>query len=122
MRRYRRYLIGLAVAVALLGAYAAAGFLAVPYYARRAAQEIVRTHYGRTLRVDAVHFNPFTLTLDVKGLALPDADRHPLLGFDRLHVELQLASLWRRGASFHNILLDRPYVRAVLLPDCELDI
>ena len=31
MGRYRRYLIGLAIAVVLLGAYAAAGFLAVPY-------------------------------------------------------------------------------------------
>jgi hypothetical protein len=122
MRRYRCYLIGLAVAVVLLGAYAAAGFLAVPYYARRGAQEFVRAHYGRTLRLDEVHFNPFTLTLDLKRLALPDADGQPLLGFDRLHVELQLASLWRLGVSFHNILFERPYVRAVLRPGGELNL
>ena len=122
MHRYRRYLIGLGVALVLLGGYAAAGFLAVPYYARRAAQEFVRTHYGRTLKLDEVHLNPFTLAVDVKGLALPDADGQPLLGFDSLHVELQLASLWRRGASFHNILIDRPYVRAVLRPDGELNL
>ena len=108
------------LAALLLGAYAAAGFLAVPHFARQALSAFVRTHYARTLTLRDIRFNPFTLNLDVTGVALPDADGQPMLAFDRLHVGLQLASLWRLGPSFGEILLERPYVRAVLRPDGEL--
>ena len=116
MERYRRYLIGLAIVLVLVGAYAAAGFLAVPYFTRKAAVDFVRTHYHRTLSIGEVRFNPFTLTLDIRRLALPDADGQTLVSFEHLGVTLQLASLWRLGASFGDILLERPYVRAVIRP------
>jgi hypothetical protein len=116
MGRQRRYLIGLAIVLALIGAYAAAGFLAVPYFARTYSQDFVRTHYGRTLSVGEIHFNPFTLNLDVARVALPDADGKTMLSFGRLHVGLQLATLWRLGPSFREIILTQPYVRVVIRP------
>ena len=118
----RRQIIALVAAALLLGAYALAGFLAVPHFARQGATDFVRTHYGRTLTVGDIRFNPFTLNLDVSGLVLPDADGQTMISFDRLHVGLQLASLWRLGPSFSEILLQRPYVRAVLRPDGELNL
>jgi hypothetical protein len=120
--RYRRHLIVLAVVVALIGAYAAAGFLAVPYFARRGLQDFVQQHYGRRLTIGGLRFNPFTLALDVTGFSLPDADGQPLLSFERLHVSLKLASLWRLGPSFREILLQQPYVRAVIRPDGALNL
>jgi len=122
MDRYRRYLIGLAIVVVLVGAYAAAGFLAVPYFARKSAVNFVRTHYGRTLSIGEIRFNPFTLTLDIRRVALPDADGQRLLSFEHLRVALQLASIWRLGPSFGDILLEQPYVRAVVRPDGELNL
>jgi Domain of Unknown Function (DUF748) len=122
MGRYRRYIVGLAVVIVLTGAYAAAGFLAVPYFARNTLQEFVRTHYGRTLSVGEIHFNPFRLTLDVERLSLPDADEQTLLAFARLHVVLQFRSLWRLGPSFREILLEEPYVRAVIRPGGALNL
>src|SRR5690242_8113575 len=95
MGRYRRPLIGLAIASVVLGIYAAAGFLALPYYGRKALQDFVQQHYHRTLTLGAIRCNPFTLALDITGFSFPDADRQPLISFDRLHVGLQLASLWR---------------------------
>jgi uncharacterized protein involved in outer membrane biogenesis len=118
----RRRLITLAIAVALLGAYAAAGFLAVPHFARQGASDFVRIHYARTLTIRDIRFNPFTLNLDVTGLALPDTDGQTMLSFDRLHVGLQLASLWRLEPSFSEILLAHPYVRAVIRPDGALNL
>jgi hypothetical protein len=112
--RYRRYIIALAIIVVLVGAYAAAGFLAVPYFARKSAQDFVRSHYGRNIQIGEIHFNPFTLTLDVLRLTLPDADGQTLLSFKSLHVDLELATIWRLGPSFSEILLEEPYVRAVL--------
>jgi len=122
MGRYRRYLIGLAIAVVLLGAYGAAGFLAVPYYARRGLQDFVRQHYGRAVAMAEIRFNPFTLALDVSGFSLPDADGQPLLSFNRLHVGLRLASLWRLAPSFGEIILQQPYVRAVKRADGALNL
>jgi hypothetical protein len=122
MGRYRRPLIGLAIAVVLLGAYAAAGFLAVPYYARRGLQDFVRQHYGRAVTMGEIRFNPFTLALDVRGFSLPDADGEPLLSFSRLHVGLQLASLWRFAPSFGAIILEQPYLRAAIRADGALNL
>jgi uncharacterized protein involved in outer membrane biogenesis len=118
----RRQVIVLAAAALLLGAYAACGFLALPHFARQGASDFVRTHYGRTLTIGEIRFNPFTLNLDVTGVVLPDADGQTMLSFDRLHVGLQLASLWRLGPSFGEILLERPYVRAVIRPDGALNL
>jgi hypothetical protein len=122
MGRYRRYIIALAVVLVLVGAYAAAGFWAVPHFARSSAQDFVRTHYGRTLSIGEIRFNPFTLKLDISDVLLPDADGKPLLSFAHLHVDLQVASLWRLGPSFREILLDKPYVRAVIRRGGELNL
>ncbi len=122
MGRYRRYIIALAVVVLLLGAYAAAGFLAVPYFARKSLTDFVRTHYGRTLALGEIHFNPFTLALDVTGVALPDADGATMVSFRRLHVKAQLASLWRLAPSFSEIVLEEPFLRAVIRPNGTLNL
>ena len=99
-----------------------AGFWAVPYFGRSVAQNFVRTHYGRALSIGEIRFNPFTLKLDISDLSLPDADGKTLLGFGHLHVDLQVASLWRLGPSFKEILLDKPYVRAVIRRGGELNL
>jgi hypothetical protein len=120
--RYRRYLIALAILLVLIGAYAAAGFWAVPHFARSNLQSFVKTHYGRQLSVGAIRFNPFTLTLEVSKLSLPDADGKVLLSFEHLHVSVQFASLWHFAPRFDSIILDQPYVRAVIRPSGELNL
>jgi hypothetical protein len=115
--RYRRRLIALALVLVLLGAYAAAGFLAVPHFARSAAVDFVRSHYGRTLAIGAIGFNPFNLNLDVTQVSLPDADGQPMLAFGRLHVALSPATLWHFAPSFAEIRLEQPYVRVVMRPN-----
>ncbi|HYM28402.1 MAG TPA: DUF748 domain-containing protein, partial [Steroidobacteraceae bacterium] len=122
MGRYRRYVIALAVIVVVLGLYAAAGFLGVPYLTRKNLQSFVHDHYGRTLALGDIRFNPFTLNLELTKLSLPDADGQPLLAFQRLQVDLQWATLWRLGPSFGTIILEEPYVRAVIRRDGELNL
>ena len=122
MARYRRYLIAAGILLVLVGAYAVGGFWGVPHFGRSAAQNFVKTHYGRTLSIGDIRFNPFTLKLDISDLSLPDADGKTLLGFGHLHVDLQMASLWRLGPSFSEILLDKLYVRAVIRRDGELNL
>ena len=122
MGRYRRYLIALAAVVIVVGAYAVAGFWAVPHFARSNLTNFAKTHWGRAVAVGAIRFNPFTLNLDISQFSLPDADGKTLLSFDHLKVGLQWVSLLRLGPSFDQILLQKPYVRAVIRRDGALNL
>jgi hypothetical protein len=110
----RRYLRPLAIAAAILVIYALAGFFLVPLVATKLAGDAVRSEYGRDLRIGAIRFNPFTLRLAVDELFLPDADGSPLLTLDRLLVDLELNSIWRRALSFRAISLDGLALQAVI--------
>src|SRR6185436_9032322 len=105
----------------LVAVYAAAGFWLVPKLVRSQAQDFVSENYKRALSVGEIRFNPFTFELEVKDLSLPDADGQVLASFDRLLVNLELSSIWRAGASFKEISIDRPYVRPVIRPGGELN-
>jgi hypothetical protein len=120
--RWRRYLIGLGILAAFVGAYTAAGFLGVPYLVRTELQSFVRTHYHRNLKVREVHFNPFTFVLEVSGVALPDADGRPMASFERLRVVPSRATLWRFAPSFREILVQRPAVHGVVRSNGRLNL
>ena len=109
-----RYAVAGLVVAGLVVLYAALGFLVVPRLVTSLAQDTVKADYSRDLAIGAVRFNPFTLTLEVDQLALPDADGSPMLGFERLLVDLDLNSIWRRALSFRAISLDGLAVNAVV--------
>jgi uncharacterized protein involved in outer membrane biogenesis len=118
-RRIRVVAAIVALSVAL---YAAAGFWGVPRLLRSNLQEFVAEHYGRQVAVGEIRFNPFTLTLEVRDFSLPDADAEPVLAFGRLLVNFDSASLWRRGASFEEIDLERPFARILVRRDGTLNL
>lgn len=105
----------------LVAVYAAAGFWLVPKIIRSKAETFVTENYHRTLSIGEIRFNPFTFELGVDRFSMPDADGQPLASFENLVVNLELASLWRRGASFKEISITRPYVRPVIRQGGELN-
>ncbi len=122
LSRFPRKLVVLAAASAvLIAAYAAAGFWLVPRLVRTQAVQFADEHYGRTLTLGEIRFNPFTFELAAEGFSFPDADGEPLASFDTLLVNLELSSLWRAGASFREISIGKPYVRPVIRPGGELN-
>lgn len=121
-RTTRRILIWTSIVVVLVGAYALFGFLGVPSLIHSKGSAFVREKYQRTLQLGDVHFNPFTLELELRDFAFPDADGKPMLGAHRLYVNLQIASLWNRGATFKDIQLERPVIHAQLRTDGSLNL
>lgn len=115
-RLLRRWTFWLILAGVLL-AYAGAGFFLVPWLIKSQARDFVVTTYQRELAIGDVRFNPFTLALDVRNVALPDQDGRPMLEFERFFVNFQAISLFRRAWSFKEIVLDRPGARLVVRPD-----
>jgi uncharacterized protein involved in outer membrane biogenesis len=112
----------LAVALLLVGLYALLGFKVAPNLLREQAVGFVRENYGRELTVGEIAIHPFRLQAEVQGLALPDADGQPMLGFERLFVDFEVASLWNRAFTFSEVTIEAPLVRAVLRPDGALNL
>ncbi|HKT73692.1 MAG TPA: DUF748 domain-containing protein [Steroidobacteraceae bacterium] len=119
----RRLLLWVALPLAvLLLLYAVFGFWIVPRLVRSNATAFVARHYHRQLAVGEIRFNPFTLALEIKDLSLPQRDGRPMIAFRRLLVDASIASVWRRGASFDQIILEQPFVRALIHPDGTLNL
>lgn len=104
-RRIRFWLLVLIVVYTLLG------FLVVPWLVQYLAVNTAREDFGRELRIEAVHLNPYTLTFQVDGLALADTDDRQLLGWRRLFVDLSWSSIINRAWTFQTIRLDEPVVQ-----------
>lgn len=69
---------------------------------------------GHQLDMDPLHFNPFTLRLDLANLRLADPAGAPLLEFQALAVDLSAASLWRRAIVFDAIEWQGPVAHFAL--------
>jgi hypothetical protein len=121
-RKVRRYVIALSIVVLLVALYSVAGFWAVPHFLRSGLTDFVGTHYKRSLKLGDIRFNPFTFKLDVSDFSLPDSDGQPMLAFGRLHVDLEVKSLFKLGPSFREIELDRPRIRAVIRANGALNL
>src|SRR5262245_49383531 len=119
----RWVLITLAAVVAIFLAYTLAGFFLVPrliagYVPRYAEQQL-----KRRAQIGEVRVNPLLLRIDVKNFRLTEADGSPLLGFDRLFVDLELAkSIIRAALTFAEIRVEGPYVDAVMFSDGRVNI
>jgi hypothetical protein len=121
-RTAKRYVIALSIVVFLVALYTVAGFWAVPHFLRSGLTDFVNTHYHRKVALGDIRFNPYNFTLDVADFSLPDGDGEPMLAFGRLHVDLEIVSLWRLGPSFREIVLERPLVRTVVRHDGSLNL
>jgi hypothetical protein len=106
----------------VLAAYAGFGFYGVPALIRSQGSAFVTQKYQRVLQLGEIHFNPFTLELEIRDFAFPDSDGKPMLAAQRLYVNLQLASVWNRGATFKDIQLEHPAVHAVQRLDGSLNL
>ncbi|NMG71859.1 DUF748 domain-containing protein [Parazoarcus communis] len=93
------------------------GFGVVPPVARHYAQQIASDLLGRSVTVDTVSFNPFTLAAELRGVRVMEADDSaPALSFARLKVNLELESVVRGGPVLHELALDGLVLNLVRLP------
>lgn len=99
-RRVRFWLLVVAAAYTLLG------FFVVPWIIQYVAVDTVRDRSGHELQIEAVRTNPYTLTLQVDGLALSDGDDSELLGGKKLFADLSWSSAIDRTWAFSTIRLE----------------
>ena len=111
IRKVRR--IGIA-AVAFFILYSIIGFLIVPFYMKRLGVEKLSGQLGRRVSIESVRLNPYTLVATIKGFEIKEEDgRTTFLSFDSLRVNLQIASVWKKGPVIKEIKLEKPRVHLV---------
>ncbi|MCZ8132217.1 MAG: DUF748 domain-containing protein [Steroidobacteraceae bacterium] len=120
--RRSRLVWGAGIAALLIGLYALFGFRIAPGIVRSQAIDYVRDTYGRELSIGEVRVQPFLLHLDVRDIAVPDADGTAMLALRRLFVDFEVASLWRRAFTFREVALEAPEIRAVVRPDGAMNL
>ena len=116
------FLISLAVVVVLFVVYTLVGFLLVPRLIRQHVPRYAEEQLGRRAEIGRVRWNPFLFKLEVKDFRLQERDGRPLLGFDRLFVDFEITSLFRRAWTFAAVELDAPRIDAVLEADGRLNL
>ena len=122
MRRIKSFLWLVAAIALLVVAYAWAGYWLAPRLIKDQLPRAVAAATGQRLALGAVAVQPFRLSVEVAHIALTEPDGTPLLGAQRLFVDAELASLWRRGVVLRAIVLDEPAVNLVLRPDGSLNL
>ena len=119
MGKTTKWALVLAICV---GLYAAIGFLIVPPVLRSKLESILSEQLNRPVAVREVLFNPFALSLTVRGFTVDEQDNSPLFGFEELYVNVELASLVNQALTFSAIELQQPYVVAQVRKDGRLNL
>ena len=92
--------------LAALLLYALAGFYLAPYLLERHLPRYAQDQLGSQATVGDVRINPFRLTLEAKDFRLEYPPGQPIVAFDRLLVDFQLSSLFRRAWTFADVQID----------------
>ncbi len=99
---------------ALLLLYTVFGFFILPRIVISQAKEFAAQKLHRTLTIDKVDFNPYTLRATIHGFKLMEAaDAGTFAAFDALTVKLSYQSLFRFAPVVQQVLLQKPEVHLV---------
>lgn len=119
--RSRIFLVA-AIAAAVVGLYAWAGYWLAPRIIRDQAIKFVHENYHRELKVGEVRVQPFKLQLEIRDLSFPDADGQAMLSWRRFMVDFELSSLWHGAYVFREVILEAPGARLVVRPDGKVNL
>lgn len=96
--------------------------LIVPWQVKKQGIAWIDRETDRSLTIEKVYFNPFTLTLEISGLQLSEPERDAaFVSFDRLMVSVSSRSLFDWALIFDRVELDNPVVRLEQLAKQEFN-
>ena len=109
--RLRKILTG---AVIFLVLFTITGFFVVPAILKSVLTTKLSERLHRQVTIQKIKVNPFVLSADVKGFLVKDrGNTGTFVSFDELYVNLQTASVWKRGPILKEIKIDHPYINVI---------
>lgn len=103
----RQLTVGAAAIAAAVVALVVGLWLGVPAAVRWGVETVAARELGRPIRVGDIRFNPFTLRLELRDLAVAGApgESLPLLTIGQLHAEVSARSIWRLAPILRSLRL-----------------
>ncbi|MEO8040791.1 MAG: DUF748 domain-containing protein, partial [Betaproteobacteria bacterium] len=90
------------------------GFFAAPPIIKSILVNKVSEQLGRQVSVGAIHVNPFLLTVEIEAFLIKEkGSSERFVAFDKLRLDAQIESVYRRAPVLREIKLDNPYVHIV---------
>ena len=106
--RLRKILIG---SLIFLFLFTIVGFFAVPPILKSVLTKKLSEKLHREVTIQQIKVNPFVLSVEIKGFTAKNRDKSgAFVSFDDLHMNFQIASVWKRGPILKEIRIDRPYI------------
>jgi uncharacterized protein involved in outer membrane biogenesis len=109
---------GLIAAGAAVLVYTLFGFLALPPILKSVLSKNLSETFHRKATIQDIRFNPFDLSLSVRGLAISERDAQGTwISLEEVFANFQLASVFRGGPVLSEVRLSRPHVNILRRPD-----
>jgi hypothetical protein len=105
MSRKNKILLSCLLAVISLLIFTAA---ILPLIVQSQAVKALEKETGRTVQIEKVSINPFTLTVTVKGFAIKSQEGGAFISVGSLRTSLGLASIYRRAFIVSEVAVDAP--------------
>ncbi len=101
--------------------YSLFGFFVLPAVIKWQLLKQLPAITKRQAAVEQVKFNPWALSLSIRGLSLTEPDGRKFLSWDEFYVNFQSSSLFRRAWTFKEIRLVKPFGEIILAKDGKLN-
>ncbi len=96
--------------------------LVVPWQIKKQGRNWVAENTARTLTIEKVFFNPFTLTVELRGTKLTEQNSdQPFVKFKRLMLSGSVMSIMKQAVILDRVELDEPFVNLELLGKQEFN-
>ena len=119
MPRWKKYSL---LTVATILVLMLLSMLVVPWQLKQQGSAWIAENTTRRLSIDQVFFNPFTLTIEVKGLQLSEPDsEQAFVSLQRLMLSASSRSLIELALILDRVELDEPFVNIELLGKQEFN-
>ncbi|WP_236233177.1 DUF748 domain-containing protein [Pseudomonas tohonis] len=114
----KRAISALLIVIAL---YSLLGFLIIPGIALRVVNQQLAQYAKVPARLERIQLNPFSLELTLWGLHIGEAGKEQI-GFQRLHANLQLDSLWTGALHLADVELEKSTTEVLFAKDGTLNL
>jgi hypothetical protein len=94
----------------LLVIYSIFGVFIVPKIVETQLQENLKSLANWNTQIERIYFNPFALSLELKGAQITEKNDDPVISFDRLFINFSLLRSFGGAISFDEISLDEPII------------
>jgi len=99
--------------------YAITGFFILPIILKPLVIDTLTEKLERQTQLEVIEFNPFTLSITLKGFSITGKHTDKLVGFDLLILNFQAFPLIQKTLSFDEIIINKPQVSVKILANGE---